>query len=342
MTTHQDPLRRVAILVATLDTVSADRLLDELPPDDAARVRSMMVELSHLDADEEQAVIGDFLRSGFTAAGLAPAETPGEGVELCLSEPLSPHTASADDVTFSTCPADGSSSPDEPSFDFLHDAECDRLLQVLSAERPQTIALVVSRLPEARALQVLGALPDALQSDVLRRWIDLDETDPAVLREVEQELQARIVECFGPYRRRATGLVQVASAVGAADAALKQQILNNLAKVDPALAEQITEPRLDFADIEYFDDVALNALLPAADFPTLSCALAGATESLVERIMCQLPGAKAKELRRAIDSLAPVRLTDIEAAQGTIARVAERIMHGCDVSVSSRPLSAAG
>jgi flagellar motor switch protein FliG len=332
-------LRRVAILVATLDTRSADLLLEQLSTEDATQLRRMMVDLAEVDAGEEQSVIDDFLRDGLSEGPLAAIPSVDDGVELCISAeeppPECPDTIALES-TQRTQP-DGA-----PLFSFLEDAEPQQLVQLLGSERLQTIALVLSRLSEPRALVVLESLPAGLQCEVLRRWIDLDDVDPAALCEIEQELQVKNALRSECPPRRATGLAQVAGLVQAADARLQQQILANLAAHDDSLARKITAPPLAFDDLEYLNDVGLAALVRAADPQTTVLALAGASETFVERVMRQLPGVEARRLRRAIRSLGPTRLTDLEKAQQDLAAIAETIVRRSNVTLSSLPLIASG
>jgi flagellar motor switch protein FliG len=335
-----DPLRRVAILVATLDTQSADLLLEQLSPEDATHVRRMMVDLDDVDAGEEQSVIGDFLRTEHAGVDLPSVPSPDDGVELCISANLPTPGATSDAIPIA--PVELAPPDDGLLFGFLEDAEPERLVKLLATERSQTIALVISRLSGSRALEVLGSLPARLQCEVIRRWIDLDGADPAVLREIEQELQAKIATRIECPARRATGLAQVAGMVQAADAHLKKQILANLAEHDGSLAHKITAPRLAFEDLEYLNDVGLASLVRAADPTTTVLALADASETFVERVMRQLPAVEAKRLRRAIESLGPTRLTDLERAQQDLAALAETIVARSTVTLSSLPLTAAG
>ena len=57
-------LRRAAILVASLDTSTADALLAQMPGEQADLVRRTIVELGDVDPAEERAVIDEFFRNG--------------------------------------------------------------------------------------------------------------------------------------------------------------------------------------------------------------------------------------------------------------------------------------
>src|SRR5215218_320703 len=72
-------LRKAAILVSSLDTRSADALLDQIGEVEAGRVRNAIMDLGDINSAEQQQIIAQFL------GGQSPSESNG-GVELELSE----------------------------------------------------------------------------------------------------------------------------------------------------------------------------------------------------------------------------------------------------------------
>ena len=161
-------------------------------------------------------------------------------------------------------------------FDFLRDAGEEKLAQLLCSERPQTIALVLSHLPAERAGEVLARFAPALQVEVVRRLVDLENTDPEVLREVERALEARLSRQFAIRRRRAAGPEAVARILAACDDRVVGNILDNLAAHDRPLAEQLGCRPIAFDDLIEFDDAALLAVFQAAEPEVAQAALLGA------------------------------------------------------------------
>ena len=77
MSHPQDTIRKAAILLSSLDDALAARLLKDLSPSQAQRVRRAARELGPIDHDEQEAVIQEFLRIG----PMVPPEQPA-GIEL--------------------------------------------------------------------------------------------------------------------------------------------------------------------------------------------------------------------------------------------------------------------
>jgi flagellar motor switch protein FliG len=304
-------LRKAAILVASLDQQTADTLLDQMPAEQAALVRRMIVDLGDPDPREERNVIDEFFRVGPSI----PAEQPA-GIELNKPAPSM--------TTYQPTPASTSlrMPRDSMPFRFLHEASSEKLNPILAAEHPQTIALVVSHLPADQAAEVLGTLEGSLQTEVVRRLVDLDEANPEILREVERGLESRIFEQGRDDRRRAAGLIAVSGILAAADASVKREILANLSRHDRALASKLTRQKFEFAHLEELNDQALAAVLEAADSQIIVLAVAGAPTMFVERVLNLLPATAARLIRRELEALGPLRLSDIEEAQRELSRIA--------------------
>jgi flagellar motor switch protein FliG len=54
-------IRKIAILLDSLEMDAADTLLDQLPPDEMALLRQAMMSLEEIDPAEQDAVLHDFL-----------------------------------------------------------------------------------------------------------------------------------------------------------------------------------------------------------------------------------------------------------------------------------------
>ena len=178
-------IRKAAILLDSLDPASADALMDQIPPEQAARIRQAVMELGEIAPAEQKVVVDEFMRG----QRVTPPQTD-HGIELddSLVEKLK-----ADRFDTEPPPA-----VDDPlPFRFLHQTAGKTLTSFLQHEHPQTVAVVLSHLPPERAAETLAELPEDLQSDVVRRLSLLEQTDPEVVREVERELESRLAAPAG-------------------------------------------------------------------------------------------------------------------------------------------------
>lgn len=192
-----DPIRKAAILISTLDHRVADELLERMPPDKAALVRSVAMELDDISEEEQRLVMREFL-------GSSDADDDAEESGVELDEELARKLASHEN--FVETPR-ASSEQEEPPFRFLRDAEADAIAKHLQHENPQIIAVVIAHLPPRQAADLLKHFDPQLQASLLRRIAELDSTDPDIVREVEKHLKMRLHDDLRAAKNRAHWLV---------------------------------------------------------------------------------------------------------------------------------------
>src|SRR4051812_42945744 len=184
-------LRKAAVLISALDEPTADAILQQMSPDDAAKVRSALIELDEIPADEQQQVLTAFLHQ--QQAPAPAASTASDDVSLEIDPQL--EAAAADPPLFRPL----ASNVEESPFDFLHHVDPKALAVVLSREHPQTVAVVVAQLAAEQAAIVLQELPAALATDALERVAWLDELSP----EIQVDLARGLRQQLAPYIKTA-------------------------------------------------------------------------------------------------------------------------------------------
>jgi flagellar motor switch protein FliG len=313
-------VRKAAILLASLNQEHVDALLRQMSPAQAHVLRQAVESLGEFNAWEQDDVIEEFFRVGPL---LPEADAAGIELDAPLPATLSLGSASSGSPLAVAIEAGRGKASGVP-FRFLHEAPPRRLAPFLEREHPQTIALVVSHLPADRAAEILAHLPGNLQIEVARRLVDLEETDPDVLREVERGLEAWLCSQTQGERRTASGVSALANILNAANPQARQHILANLARHDRQLAERLDGPSaapLSFGDLECLDSACLAVVLHHADNEVLVLALAGAKPQFADRAI-ELLGTEAFAVSQALRNLGPTRMSDVEEAQRQLAEIA--------------------
>jgi flagellar motor switch protein FliG len=328
MTRMTTAVRKAAILVRSLDGRTADSLLGQLPADQAARVLETARQLGDIDPVEQQQVLDEFLARG-ARRNVAALDDAERGVEYV-----------------GNLSADGDSPPARPplslaeqsprpssSFQLLHQSAADDLARLLATEHPQTIALVLAHLSSDHAADVLHCLKPSVQVEVLRRLLDLDEANPAALEAVKRGLESRLTQHLRGKQRRTAGLATVRQILRAAGPIAERQLQQTIAVNDPELARLLGAPprqetaeepdsRHEFERLASLPDADLLAVAQVVSTQCLALALAAAPAAFARRVLRLLPGGQARQLRRALGRLSPLRISDLEAAQQHMARAA--------------------
>jgi len=259
-------IRKAAVLVAGLDHVSADLLLDQLDERQADMVRQAVMELDEIDEDELRRVINEFRGISFCVPDASPA-----GIELTDLPPRREGYGRRHET-------EGESPR---PFGFLHDAENEKLLELLEDERPRTVALVLSHLPSERAAEVLDNLAPAAQVEVVRRLVDLDNTDPETLREIEQVLETRLARLFDVECRRSAGPQTLERMLDSCEGSTRCRILENIAAEDRSLAERFGRREPSFDDVFHCSDAVLAEIYRSVEPAVFEAALLGMPSMLL-------------------------------------------------------------
>jgi flagellar motor switch protein FliG len=358
MSPAAESLRKVAVVLASLDAETADALIDRMPEERARQVRQALLELDQLDPAEQEAVVAEFLRQGQAAK---QADLAGVEVEAGLAQrlelagptyqasplPATPPPPALAEVATPDREDDGKdTAQDDPArdgelFAFLHQLDADELVLHLEHERPQTLAVVVAYLPSDRSAELVSRLPSETQAEVLRRVAELGELDPQMVREVEWGVRQRLAEHTATPRPRRRGTSAVASILKSAGHEARRQLLQSLAAHEPEFAArfappQAAEPSLAFDDLANLSELALAKIFAECDADVLILALAGAHPSFARRVLDQLPAREARSLRRQLDGLGPTRLSDVERAQHDVVAVALRLHTQGSIELGAR------
>ena len=221
-------------------------------------------------------------------------------------------------------------------FSFLQRAESDNLLTFIQDEHPQTIALILCHLSHHKASEILVGLPMEKQLEVIKRVANMEQTNPEVIREVEQGLESRLSNMLMQNMEKAGGVPTVAEILNLADRATEKTIMEGLESDDPDLVEEIRRLMFVFEDIKLVNDKGIQAVLKEIENDELSVALKTASEGLQEKIFGNMSERAAQMVKEDMEFMGPVRVSDVEAAQQRIVDIVRRLEEAGDVIIEGR------
>lgn len=305
-------VRKAAIFIDCLAPDLADRVLERLPPEYAHQVRTTWMALGRISAEERDQVIREFISTS--------SQGKNTGVEFSWSDRI--ETKSGEEETRKQVNPGANGEP----FRGLREAEADKLAQILASERPPTIALVLAHLPPQQAGSVLVRLSPQNQVEIIRCLLELEETDPDILQEVDKALQEKLLQ-LGPIApRRVAGLTAIKGMVQSCTQNIGEQIIHTLETVAPHIAADLVDiGPIDFNSFIYFDDTSLGIIFDQADEDVAVLALWGAPLSLVDRVFRELPAWKARQMESQLKDLGAIRLSDVEEARRRLGDLARRL-----------------
>jgi flagellar motor switch protein FliG len=319
--------RRAAIVIASLPRETAAEVLSRMGRKDAEAVGLEIARLAEIPEGAAEEALREFLgvaRSGGAVLqdGLAHAR------ELLRSS--LPETEAGEAVAR----LEDAAAARRP-FDFLAAADADVIISQIAGEHPQTVALVLSHLPAARAAGVLAGLPVSKQGEVVRRISRLHEVSPEALKSVEESLAGRL-SSLAASGVRAGGVERAADLLRRAGSRVERSCLEALEDEEPDLADDLRKRLFAFEDLLRADDRGIRSLLKEVSTQELSVALKTASEELRERFLANMSRRARELLADEMEYMRPVRLTEVEASQMRILDAARRLEEAGELFVAGR------
>jgi flagellar motor switch protein FliG len=210
-------------------------------------------------------------------------------------------------------------------FEFLRRTPPEQIYVFLRNEAPQTIALVIANLHTTLAAQVLSFLEPEDQAEVARRVAKMAETRPEVVSQVETVMRQKLSNVIAQEYAAAGGVKSLADILNHSDRTTERNVLDELAKTEGELAEEVRLLLFTFEDVVKLDDRSIQMVLKEVDQKDLAIALRGVSEEVRGRIFSNMSERGAELLREEIDFQPPQRKRVIEEAQGRIVGVVRRL-----------------
>jgi len=211
------------------------------------------------------------------------------------------------------------------SFDTLQRADPQQLAKFIHNEHPQTIALILSHLNASQAAGLLTSLPPELRADVALRMASLDQISPDIISKIAAIVGEKL-KALGEMSRESYGGVRaVAEMFNRLDSATSKEILEVVEQSDSNLVGTIRHMMFVFEDLLLLGSDAMKEVLAKVDRKILTVALKGTSDQLKTHFMEVMSQRGAEMLREDMESLGPVKIKEVEAAQQQIIAVVRQL-----------------
>lgn len=199
------------------------------------------------------------------------------------------------------------------------------LANFLTTEHPQTTALILAHLDTNKKCDVLRRLPEAIQTEVVLRIAKIDFISPSLIAQVDEVLKQELATLGSIDTQQLGGVQPIAEMLNVMDKASEQNIMSKVDEKDPQLAEEIRKLMFVFEDIVYVDDRGMQTLLKEVPNDKLVMALKTAPDEIKAKIFKNISKRASDLLKEDLESMGPVKLSDVEKAQQEIITICKRL-----------------
>ncbi|MFN3883372.1 MAG: flagellar motor switch protein FliG [Rhodocyclaceae bacterium] len=197
---------------------------------------------------------------------------------------------------------------------------------LIKNEHPQIIAAILVHLEYDHAGEILKLFPERLRNDVMLRIATLDGVQPVALKELNEAMTRLLAGASANVKKAAMGGIRHAAEIlNFVGQAAETAIIDNVREYDPDLAQKILDEMFTFENLLDIDDRGIQLLLREVQSDSLILALKGASPELREKIFKNMSQRAAEMLKEDLESKGPVRLSEVEAEQKEIIKIARRL-----------------
>ncbi|KUE80651.1 lateral flagellar motor switch protein FliGL [Aeromonas schubertii] len=311
-----DNLEKAAILLLSMGTEAAAKVMQKLSRDEVQRLIGRMASMPSVSANEARWTLQQFFYDYREHSGIGSAsrEYLEQTLDLALGQRLA---RSLLDSLYG----------DSVSQDIqrLQWVPAEVLARFFRNEHPQMQAVLLAFLPPQTASAVLDALPAPLHDDLLLRVANLTSVSEHVLGELRLTLDRCLTFVAEQSGAKVNGVKQAADILNRYQGN-KEAMLGQLREFDLDMAKEIEKNMFDFATLRRQSDETLQRLVQELPPELLAVALKGAEEPLRKAVLSSMPKRMAQALEAQIQDQGSVSLRKVEQAREEVMQLVRELM----------------
>lgn len=317
---------KTAILLMTLGEDHASEVMKHLDPKEIRKISATVAKLSDISQEEIDSVWSEFAEQA--SAGGGPKVGGRDYLQRVLTRALGQEKAAKVMENF---PA-----TEEAGLEELKWTEPKALADLLLAEHPQTVALILTHLDPTHGSQILMQFPEELRADIVLRMATLEEIPQGIIKEITEALQGELKLVSAPPGKKISGVKMVADLLNQVDQATEQAILTSISQNSPELAEKINQLMFTFDDLVQLDDRGMQEMLKEVSKDALAVALKAAKEEIKQKIFKNMSERAVSLLTEDMEARGPVKVSEVEKTQQTILKIVKKLVDEGKISLGGK------
>ncbi|MES9900083.1 MAG: flagellar motor switch protein FliG [Sedimenticola sp.] len=317
-------VERAAILMLALGEKDAAEILSHMGPKEVQDLGLAMVNMTKVSTDQMESVMRSFVETLGSQTNLGLDSD--KYLRTVLTSALGPDKAAGviDRILLGR---------DSKGLDQLKWMDPRAIAELIRLEHPQIIAIILSFLDSDQAAEVLSEFSEKVRPDIIMRIASLDGIQPAALQELDEILEKQFVGVTNVKSSQLGGIKVASDILNLMEGDIGTTIMEEVTSVDEEMAQEIQDNMFVFDNLNEVDDRGIQTLLREVASEQLLLALRGADTGLQDKIFNNMSKRAAEMLRDDLEAAAPVRLSDVEAAQKEILTVARRLSDAGEIAL---------
>lgn len=314
--------QRAAVLMLLLGEEQAANIIRFLSPKEVQGLGAAMVQVAELSQEAVNAVLDEFLAEikRQTNLGLGTSDY----VDKVFRRALGDDKAAS--VLGRINPGHGSKG-----LEILTWMDARSIADMIKAEHPQVLAIILSVLETGVAAEVLNFLPPDSRAEIMQRVASLEQVQPSAMDELEAIMKKQFSTNSSSKSSSLGGVKAAANILNLTKTALEAAVMSGLRDIDPDLMQQIQDNMFTFENLVSVDNKGIAKIMANVEPDMMMKALKGASEAVKEKFLGSMSERARGMFRDDMEALPPMRLSDVETSQKLIMRAARKLADAGDL-----------
>ena len=314
--------QRAAVLMLLLGEEQAANIIRFLSPKEVQGLGAAMVQVAELSQEAVNAVLDEFLAEikRQTNLGLGTSDY----VDKVFRRALGDDKAAS--VLGRINPGHGSKG-----LEILTWMDARSIADMIKAEHPQVLAIILSVLETGVAAEVLNFLPADSRAEIMQRVASLEQVQPSAMDELEAIMTKQFSTNSSSKSSSLGGVKAAANILNQTKTTLEAAVMSGLREIDPDLMQQIQDNMFTFENLVGVDNKGIAKIMANVEPDLMMKALKGASEAVKEKFLGSMSERARGMFRDDMEALPPMRLSDVETAQKMVMRAARKLADAGDL-----------
>lgn len=293
--------RRVAKFLLIIGVDEAAKILPHLPESQTEKIVPEIASIRNISPEESEAILAEFhglLEQARASGGVGAAR---EILQKAYGD------EKAEKFIENAVPY-----PDGKPFDYLADADAERILQLLSDESDEVRALVLSRLEPKKAASVINLMNSADKSSIVLRLAKMQAVLPEVIKRVDKAMHEKSLAQTSEKAESIDGRNALAEILKKMPESAENEILGALSYADAELTEDLRSRLFTIDDVQNADDRFIQNKLREMTDNDIAYLIAAKPDDFRKKIFKNVSKGRADVILEQEYILKPMRRSDCE------------------------------
>ncbi|WP_281825404.1 flagellar motor switch protein FliG [Jannaschia rubra] len=325
------PRQKAAVIIHLLVSGRADPGLRDLPPDQQRLIVREIARLRFIDRETLAGVVAEFA-SELDSIGLHFPRDPARVLAALESQ------LSLDVIDGMMAELGDTARPGDGPWAQIAGLDVAAIRQMMDGESDEVSAVLLSKLPAARAAEIIGSLPGDRADSIAAAFARTEDVTPAAVAQIGMALGRQSATRRTP-AFDADGVKRVGNILNAATSGVRRSILDSLDAVDAAFAARVRATVFSYENIaDRVDPRDLPRVLRGVENTVLVTAIAGTPpemSAIPEFMLGAISKRLAEQLREEVAERSPPTAEEAETAMSAIVAVIRQMEEDGELILST-------